>query len=158
SGIVVECQIEVRPAILCRSDTLIAAFDTPEKLAADMLRAYTESDALLAVVFLNNLAAFYDQRYAAGPGAHTPSTSQPACEEFRLAKRLAIQHGFDGVAVPQPKGLVYSRHDFVNEYWRPGASELRLDFQYYEHDIAQFNHVIAESYRFSKSFEEKTGF
>ncbi len=61
-------------------------------------------------------------------------------------------------AVPQPRGIVYSRHDFVNEYWRPGADERRLDFQYYEHDLAQFSRVLAESYKFTKAFQDKTGF
>jgi hypothetical protein len=157
-GVVVECLVEVRPATLCRSDTSIVAFDTPEKLASELLRLRGECDALLAVVFLHQLASFCDQRYRAGFGAATPVSSQPACEEFRLAKRLAIQHGFDGVAVPQPKGVVYSRHDFVNEYWRPTAHERRLDFQYYEHDIARFGRVLAESYEFTKAFEAKTGF
>ncbi len=158
SGIVVECQLEVRPATLCRSETSIMSFDSPENLATGLMRIRQESDALLAIVFLNQLASFCDQRYKAGFGATTPTSSQPACEEFRLAKRLAIQHGFDGVAVPQPKGLIYSRHDFVNEYWRPSSDERRLDFQYYEHDIAQFNRVLVESYKFVKAFEEKTGF
>src|SRR5262249_18128236 len=74
------------------------------------------------------------------------------------AKRLAIQHGFEGVEVPQPKGLVYSRADFVNEYWRPSADERRLDFQYYEHDIAQFERVISESYKFTKAFQDSTSY
>ncbi len=158
SGIVVECALEVRPATLCKSDTSIVAFDTPEKLAAELLRLREECDALLGIVFLHQLASFCDQRYRAGLGSVTPDSSQPACEEFRLAKRLAIQHGFDGVAVPQPRGIVYSRADFVNEYWRPSAGERRLDFQYYEHDIAQFTRVFAESYKFTKEFEQKTGF
>ena len=102
-----------------------------------MIKARSECDALLAIVFLHQLACFFDQRHKAGPGAMTPASSQPACDEFRVAKRLAIQHGFEGVEVPQPKGLVYSRADFVNEYWRPTATERRLDFQYYEHDLSQ---------------------
>lgn len=158
SGVVVECLLEVRPATLCRSDVSIVAFESAEKLAAGLLGLRQECDALLAVVFLHQLASFCDQRYRAGAGAETPASSQPACEEFRVAKRLAVQHGFDGVAVPQPKGIVYSRHDFVNEYWRPSADERRLDFQYYEHDIGGFGRVLAESYRFTKAFEEKTGF
>lgn len=157
-GIVVECMLEVRPATLCRSDTSIIACDSPQKLARELLRLQKESDALLAIVFLHQLASFCDQRYKAGPGSATPASSQPGCEEFRIAKRLAIQHGFDGVAVPQPKGVIYSRHDFVNEYWRPSAEERRLDFQYYEHDIAQFTKVLAASYAFTKDFEQKTGF
>jgi len=158
SGIVVECQLEVRPATLCKSDTSIVAFDSPEKLAAELLRLRAECDALLGIVFLHQLASFCDQRYKAGPGSTTPPSSQPACEEFRLAKRLAIQHGFDGVPVPQPKGIVYSRADFVNEYWRPSPDEKRLDFQYYEHDIGQFERVFVETYDFMKAFEARTGF
>lgn len=158
SGIVVECLLEVRPATLCRSDVSVVAFDSPEGLAAGLIRMREESDALLAIVFLQQLASFCDQRYQAGPGSTTPASSQPGCDEFRVAKRLAIQHGFDGVEVPQPKGIVYSRHDFVNEYWRPSVDERRLDFQYYEHDITQVNRVIVESYRFTKDFEKATGF
>jgi FAD/FMN-containing dehydrogenase len=100
SGIVVECLLEVRPATLCKSNTSIVAFDTPEKLASELLRQRNECDALLGIVFLHQLASFCDQRFKAGPGTYTPASSQPSCEEFRLAKRLAIQHGFDGVAVP----------------------------------------------------------
>jgi hypothetical protein len=158
SGIVVECQVEVRPATLCRSDISIAGFASPEALAAGLLRARAECDALLAIVFLHQLASFLDQRHKAGPGSTTPAASQPACEEFRFAKRLAIQHGFEGVEVPQPKGLIYSRADLVNEYWRPRADERRLDFQYYEHDLAQLASVIVESYAFTKAFEAETGY
>jgi len=158
SGIVVECLLEVRPATLCRSNISLATYESPDDLAAGLIRMREESDALLAIVFLHQLASFFDQRYKAGPGSVTPASSQPACDQFRVAKRLAIQHGFDGVDVPQPKGVVYSRHDFVNEYWRPTADERRLDFQYYEHDIAQIHSVIVESFKFTKAFEEKTGF
>jgi hypothetical protein len=158
SGIVVECQIEVRPATLCKSDVSIAAFASPEELAAGLARAREQCDALLAIVFLHQLASFFDQRHKAGLGSTTPAASQPACEEFRVAKRLAIQHGFEGVEVPQPKGLVYSRADFVNEYWRPSADERRLDFQYYEHDLAQLTRVFVESYKFTKVFQEETGY
>lgn len=158
SGIVVECTLEVRPATLCRSDTSAAGFGSPEELARGLIRAREQSDALLAIVFLHQLASFFDQRYRAGTGAMTPASSQPACDEFRLAKRLAIQHGFEGVEVPQPKGLVYSRADFVNEYWRPSADERRLDFQYYEHDIAQLERVVVESYKFARAFEQRSGF
>ena len=91
-------------------------------------------------------------------GAFTPDSSQPACEEYRVAKRLAIQRGFDGVSVPQPRGIVYSRADFVNEYWRPLADESRLDFQYYEHDLSRLSPVMVESSRFTKAFEARTGF
>lgn len=158
AGIVVECQLEVRPATLCRSDISLALFNTPEDLAAGLTRTRGECDALLAIVFLHQLASFFDQRYKAGPGAITPTASQPACEAFRLAKRLAIQRGFEGVDVPQPKGLIYSRADFVNEYWRPTADERRLDFQYYEHDISQLQRVVVESYHFTKAFEQRTGY
>lgn len=159
SGIVVECQLEVRPATLCRSDVSLVSFASPEDLCAGLLRLREECDALFSIVVLHQLASFSDQRYKAGPGSATPTSSQPACEEFRAAKRLVIQKGFDGVAVPpQPRGIVYSRHDFVNEYWRPSADELRLDFQYYEHDITQITRVIIESYKFTKAFEEETGF
>jgi hypothetical protein len=158
SGIVVECQIEVRPSTLCRSDIALVTFDSPEALAAGLIRLREESDAIFAIVFLHQLASFCDQRYKAGLAWTTPTSSQPACDDFRVAKRLAFQRGFDGVEVPQPKGIVYSRHDFVNEYWRPSADERRLDFQYYEHDITQFKRVIVESYKFTKAFEETTGF
>ncbi len=158
SGIVIECQLEVRSATLCRSDVSLVPYDSPESLAAGLIRMREECDALLAIVFLQQLACFFDQRYHAGYGSSTPVSSQPACEEFRVAKRLAIQHGFDGVEVPQPKGIVYSRHDFVNEYWRPTIDERRLDFQYYEHDITQLTRVIVESFTFTKDFEKKFGF
>ena len=159
SGIVVECQLEVRPSTLCRSDVSLVAFDSPENLAAGLIGMREESDALFAIVVLHQLASFCDQRHKAGLGLTTPASSQPACDEFRVAKRLTIQHGFDGVELPpQPKGLVYSRPDFVNEYWRPSASERRLDFQYYEHDLTQIHGVIVESFKFTKAFEKATGF
>jgi len=158
SGIVVECQVEVRPATLCKSDISIAGFASPEELAAGIIKAREECDAVLAIVFLHQLASFFDLRHKAGLGATTPLASQPACEEFRFAKRLAIQHGFEGVEVPQPKGLIYSRADFVNEYWRPTADERRLDFQYYEHDLSQLTRVIVETYKFTKAFEAETGY
>jgi len=158
SGIVVECLLEVRPATLCRSDTSIEAFDSPEALARAITSAREESDSLLAIVLLHQLAAFFDRRHRAGLGALTPASSQPACEEYRAALRLAIQRGFDGVDVPQPTGLVYSRADFVNEYWHPTATESRMDFQYYEHDISQLTNVLVESFQFTKAFEARTGF
>ncbi|WP_411726645.1 FAD-dependent oxidoreductase [Methyloglobulus sp.] len=158
SGIIVECQLEVRPATLCRSDLAIEVFQSPEELAQGLIVKREACDALFAVVFLHHLASFVDQRYKAGLGSVTPASSQPACDEFRIAKRLAVQRGFEGVEVPQPKGLVYSRHDFVNEYWRPSADEFRLDFQYYEHDISQLTRVIVETYQFIKDFEQQTGF
>jgi hypothetical protein len=158
SGIVVECQIEVRPATLCKSNISLAGYASAGELAAGILKMRAECDALLAIVFLHQLASFFDQRTKAGPGATTPASSEPACDAFRVAKRLAIQHGFEGVEVPQPKDLVYSRADFVNEYWRPTATERRLDFQYYEHDIAKFERVIVETYNFTKAFQDKTGY
>lgn len=82
---------------------------------------------------------FAEQRHQAGAGNMTPDSSQPHCEQYRLAKRLAIQHGFDGGDLPRPQGIVFSRSDFVNEYWRPAKTENRLDFQYYEHDIECWN-------------------
>ncbi|MBI3274592.1 MAG: hypothetical protein HYZ60_01240, partial [Methylocystis sp.] len=45
-----------------------------------------------------------------------------------------------------------------NEYWRPGATERRLDFQYYEHDVAQLERVVSESYAFAKALQQRTGF
>jgi hypothetical protein len=158
SGIILECLVETRPATLCRSDVSVEAFATPAELATALLTKRSASDALLAIVFLDQLASFFDQRFKAGPGVYTPAASQPACDAYRLAKRLAIQHGFDGVEVPQPKGIVYSRADFVNEYWRPMANERRLDFQYYEHDISQVERVVTETYAFCKTFKEKTGY
>ena len=158
SGIVVECLLEVRPATLCRTDTSIHAFTSPEELAAGLLDAHEQSDALLAIVFLNDLAAFFEQQYKAGLGAFTPDSSQPACEEYRAAKRLAIQRGFDGVAPPQPSGLIHSRADFVNEYWHPTADESRIDFQYYEHDLSQLRRVVVESFQFTKAFQARTGY
>jgi hypothetical protein len=158
SGLVVECLLEVRPATLCRTDTSILAFTSPEDLAEGLLDARERCDSLFAIVFLHDLAAFCEQHYKAGPGAFTPDSSQPACEEFRVAKRLAIQRGFDGVAPPQPRGLVHSRADFINEYWHPRADESRLDFQYYEHDLGQLRRVLAESVRFTKEFDARTGF
>jgi hypothetical protein len=158
SGIIVECLVEVRQATLCESDTAIAGFASAGELAAGILKARAECDALLAIVFIHQLAAFLDQRHKAGLGATTPEASQPACDAFRVAKRLAIQHGFEGVEVPQPKGVVYSRADFVNEYWRPTANERRLDFQYYEHDLEKFEQVMVETYKFVKEFEGRTGY
>jgi FAD/FMN-containing dehydrogenase len=156
SGIVVECLIETRPATLCRSDVSLGAYETPAQLTQDLLARREGCDALLAIVFLDKLVAVYDERRRAGAGAQTPPS--PLTEEFRLAKRLAIQRGFDGVDVPQPKGIVYSRADFVNEYWRPERSEKRLDFQYYEHDIAQAARVVEETFAFTRAFAQETGF
>lgn len=157
-GVVVECLVETRPASLCRSDISVGGYETPQRLAAALLEKRGQCDALLAIVFLDRLAAFYDQRFEAGLGARTPMLSQPECEAFRAAKRLAIQRGFDGVEVPQPKSVVYSRADFVNEYWRPDKNEKRLDFQYYEHDLAEVEPVIEKSYAYTREFLARTGF
>ncbi|MEF3366746.1 FAD-dependent oxidoreductase [Methylocystis sp. 9N] len=157
-GVVVECLVETRPAGLCRSDISLGLYETPERLAEGLLEKRGQCDALLAIVFLDKLVSVYDQRFEAGPGAQTPTLSQPECEAFRIAKRLAIQRGFDGVDVPQPKGIVYSRADFVNEYWRPSENEKRLDFQYYEHDLTKIERVVAESYAFTREFASATGF
>jgi FAD/FMN-containing dehydrogenase len=158
SGIVVECLVEVRPATLCKSDISLAMFQSPDELVVGLTKVRGECQALLAIVFLHHLACFFDQRAMAGAGHVTPASSQPACDEFRIAKRLAIQHGFEGVEVSQPKGLVYSRADFVNEYWRPSATERRLDFQYYEHDLSKMPEVVRETFRFVKEFEKETGY
>lgn len=158
SGIVVECVIEVRRASLCKVDVDLKVYDSPEALTDGLLRLRKGCDALLAVVILHQLVCFVEQRYRAGAGKVTPMNSQPECEQYRIAKRLAIQRGFDGGSLPQPKGIVFSRHDFINEYWRPGETESRLDFQYYEHDIDRLEQVIAESYRFTQAFKQKTGF
>lgn len=158
SGIVVECAVKVRPASLCKADVSLQVYGNPQELTNGLLRSHEACDALLAVVILQELTCFLEQRYRAGTGRVTPISSQPACEQYRLAKRLAIQRGFDGSEIPQPKGIVFSRHDFVNEYWRPIETENRLDFQYYEHDISMLEQVIAESYRFTQSFQQKTGF
>ena len=73
SGIVIECQLEVRPATLCRSDVSLVPYDSPERLAAGLIRMREECDALLSIVFLQQLACFFDQRYQAGYGSSTPS-------------------------------------------------------------------------------------
>jgi hypothetical protein len=158
SGIVVECLIEVRPASLCRANVALYAYQSPQALAEGILQLREQCDALLAVVILHQLVCFAEQRYQAGAGNMTPDSSQPHCEQYRLAKRLAIQHGFDGGDLPRPQGIVFSRSDFVNEYWRPAKTENRLDFQYYEHDIGMLERVINESYRFTKAFQHNTGF
>ena len=36
--------------------------------------------------------------------------------------------------------------------------ERRLDFQYYEHDLAKLAEVVIETYRFVKAFEKETGY
>jgi FAD/FMN-containing dehydrogenase len=77
-GIVVECQLEVRPATLCRSDTSIVSFDSPDNLAAGLIHTRKACDALLAIIFLHRLMSFYDQRFKAGLGTTTPASSQQA--------------------------------------------------------------------------------
>ena len=156
-GIVVECCVETRAARLCRSDISLNVYETPQQLARGLVERRGQCDAMLAILFLDKLVCVDDQRYEAGHGVVAPY-AQPECEAFRVAKRLAIQRGFDGAPVPQPKGIIYSRADFVNEYWRPGKDEKRLDFQFYEHDISQLEHVIVESYAFTKTFKAETGF
>ncbi len=91
--------------INCRSDVSLVPFESPEAMAAGLIRMREECDALFAIIVLHQLASFSDQRYKAGPGSATPASTQPACDEFRVAKRLVIQHGFDGVEMPpQPRG------------------------------------------------------
>lgn len=46
----------------------------------------------------------------------------------------------------------------VNDYWRPKGDEPRLDFQYYEHDLANLGRVIDESYAFTKQFQQEHAF
>lgn len=158
SGIVVECLVEVRPASLCRANVTLHAYNSPQELSDGILQLREQCDALLAVVILQQLVCFAEQRYRADADDAALNSSQLQCEQYRLAKRLAIQHGFDDGNLPQPQGIVFSRSDFVNEYWRPTEAENRLDFQYYEHDIEMLERVISESYRFTKSFEHNTGF
>src|SRR5476651_31402 len=71
SGIVVECQLEVRPSTLCKSDISIVGYASPQELCAGMMRLREHCDALLAIVFLHQMACFYDQRFKAGPGTTT---------------------------------------------------------------------------------------
>lgn len=158
SGIVVECLIEVRPASLCRANVTLHAYSSPQALSDGILQLREQCDALLAVVILHQLACFSEQRYRTDVTDAALNSSPLQCEQYRLAKRQAIQHGFDGSHLPQPQGIVFPRSDFVNEYWQPEEAENRLDFQYYEHDIGMFGRVIGESYRFTKSFEKNTGF
>jgi hypothetical protein len=70
-------------------------------------------------VFVHQLAVSFDQRQKAGPEANRPPTSEPACDAFRVTKRLVSQNGFEVVKVPKPNGLAYSRADFLNEYSPP---------------------------------------
>lgn len=157
-GIVLECLVEIRPATLCRSSVTIVKFDTPRALAEAVIERRQKGDALLVNIKLDQLVAAFNERYRAGKGNQTPERSQPASEEFRRARRLSIQYGGVGVVVPTPKDLVYSRVDFVNEYWRPEEGENRLDFQYYEHDLGNLMRVLIESYQFTMDFQKQTGF
>jgi FAD/FMN-containing dehydrogenase len=58
SGIVVECQLEVRPATLCRSDISLEVFQSPEELAQGLIVSRETCDALFAIVILHQLACF----------------------------------------------------------------------------------------------------
>lgn len=162
-GIVLECQIEVRPATLCTSKYSLHQFKSAEELAEKLIQLRKGCDAFFASVILDKLFATCDQRFKAGQGSITPTSSQPHFNQLRLAKRSAIQHG--GYLRPntnnlQPliKEITYSRADMINEYWRPSATENRLDFQYYEHDLTKVKAVISQSYAFTKAFEEKHSF
>ena len=162
SGIIVECLVEVRPAILCRSRFGVVRKDSPEALAATIRERQAGCDAFWATVWLDKLAALCDERFQAGPGAVTPAASQPVFDALRIQRRLTIQHGLSAKALPRPTPppaeIVYSRADGVNEYWRPEATESRLDFQYYEHDLPQLERVIVESHAFTIRFQEAHGF
>ena len=122
SGIVVECQLEVRPATLCKSDISLAMFKSPEELVAGLIKARGEMRRAARDRVPASPCVLLRPAQHGRPGDMTPASSQPACDEFRVAKRLAIQHGFEGVEVPQPKGLVYSRADFINIGARPPPS------------------------------------
>lgn len=162
-GIVIECQIEVRPASLCTSRYSLRRFESPDELADELVLLYRGSDAFFASIILEKLFATCDQRYQAGSGSFTPVSSQPLFDQLRIAKRSVIQHG----GLPRPntdnlqapiKEITYSRADMVNEYWQPTASEKRLDFQYYEHDLSNIKEVVCKSYAFSRAFAEKHSF
>jgi hypothetical protein len=51
-----------------------------------------------------------------------------------------------------------STHGLSQGHWHPSADESRLDFQHYEHDLSQLRRVLVESFRFTNSFEARTGF
>lgn len=162
SGIIVECLVEVRSARLCRSRFSVVAEESPQALAATIRRMHDECDALFVCVALESLRGVCDQRFSAGPGVMTPAASQPVFDEIRRSRRLSIQHG-DAPhptvkSPPLPHGIVYSRADMVNEYWRPKGDEPRLDFQYYEHDLSNLGRVIDESYAFTNQFSKEHGF
>ncbi len=162
SGIIVECLVEVRPAILCRSRFSIVRKDSPEALAAAIRERQAGCDAFWATVWLDKLAALCDERFQAGPGAVTPPDSQPVFDALRIQRRLTIQHGLSAKDLPRPTPppaeIVYSRADCVNEYWRPEATESRLDFQYYEHDLSHLERVFTESHAFTIRFRDAHGF
>jgi FAD/FMN-containing dehydrogenase len=89
SGIIVECLVETRPATLCRSDISVEAFATPAELSAALLAKHAQCDALLAIVFLDQLASLFDQRFKAGPGVYTPTASQPEFAPSVLLSSMA---------------------------------------------------------------------
>ena len=162
-GIVVECCVEVRPASLCTSKYSLHQSKSPEELAEKITQLRKECDAFFAFVILDKLFATCDQRYKAGQGSVTPIESQPQFNQLRLAKRSAIQHGGHlrpntNNLQPPIREITYSRADMVNEYWRPSATENRLDFQYYEHDISKIKAVFSQSHAFTKEFEKKHSF
>ncbi len=162
AGVVVECLVAVRPAVLCRSRFSSAKEETPERLAARLRRLHAECDNLWATVSLDNLTATCDQRFRAGPGAVTPAASLPQMDAVRLQRRFSIQHGLSAKAMgrlePLPAELVYSRADLIDEYWRPDTTESRLDFQFYEHDFPGLERVLGESFAFTNRFRENHGF
>ena len=162
SGIIVECLVEVRSARLCRSRFTVVAEESPQALSAAIRRMHDECDALFVHVALESLRGVCDQRFSAGPGAMTPAASQPVFDELRRSRRLSIQHGLAPNPTvkprPLPHGIVYSRADMVDEYWRPKGDEPRLDFQYYEHDLSNLGRVMEESYAFTKQFAKEHGF
>jgi FAD/FMN-containing dehydrogenase len=161
-GVVVECLVTVRPAMLCRSRFSSAVAETPAWLAARLRQLHADCDALWATVSLDRLAAACDQRFRAGPGAVTPAASLPELDALRRRRCLAIQHGLApremGQPKPPPAELVYARADLVNEYWRPEPTESRLDFQFFEHDISGLERVVEESHAFTSRFSEAHGF
>lgn len=162
-GILVECQIAVRPASLTESRFHVVKSNTPIEFAQAILKLRDGADAFFVNVILDKLYAICDQRFNVGPGTSTPVVSQPLFDRVRLDKRSKIQHG----GFPRPdtgqlrlpfEKLVYSRADMVNEYWKPTDTENRLDFQFYEHDLASFQEVIERSYEFTKTFSEQNSF
>ena len=161
-GVIVECLVEVRSSRLCRSRFTVVAEESPEALGATIRRMHDECEALFVLVELESLRGLCEQRFSAGPGAMTPAASQPVFDELRRSRRFNIQHGLTPRATvkppPLPNGIVYSRADLVDEYWRPKGDEPRLDFQYYEHDFSSLGRVIEESYAFTQQFSKEHGF